>query len=158
VERFELTAAAVLWRGDEILVMKRAGGFSSGGWFFPGGHLEAGERPVEACVREVREEAGIELDPATVDLVDVMTMDMADGIAHCLIYNASCSRETECVLNEEHLTARWLTPERYVERFLDASMLRTKGIPESAIALAQEVERVLRSAVERRTAGRHGST
>jgi len=153
MERFELTAAAVLWRGDEILVMKRAGGFSSGGWFFPGGHLEAGERPVEACVREVREEAGIELEPSSLSLVDVMTMETSDGLAHCLVYNAACLPGTECVLNEEHLTARWLTPERYVERFLDAEMLRSKGIPESAIALAQEVERVLRAAVERRRPG-----
>lgn len=153
MERFELTAAAVLWRGDEILVMKRASGFSSGGWFFPGGHLEAGERPIEACVREVREEAGIELDPSSLSLVDVMTMETSDGLAHCLIYNAGCSEGTECLLNEEHLTARWLTPERYVERFLDAEMLRSKGIPERAIALAQEVERVLRAAVERRRSG-----
>ncbi len=149
VERFELTAAAVLWRGDEILVMKRASGFSSGGWFFPGGHLEAGERPVEACVREVREEAGIELELETLQLVDVMTMETADGPAHCLVYNAACSPETDCVLNEEHLAARWLTPERYMERFLDAEMLRSKGIPGHAIALAREVERVLRTAVAR---------
>jgi 8-oxo-dGTP pyrophosphatase MutT (NUDIX family) len=45
MERFELTAAVVLFRRSEILVMKRALGFSAGGWFFPGGHLERGERP-----------------------------------------------------------------------------------------------------------------
>ncbi len=147
VERFELTAAAVLWRGEEILVMKRAAGFSAGGWFFPGGHLEAGERPAAACVREVREETGIEIDGDSLVLVDVMSMETPGGLAHCLIYNAECTPGTSCVLNEEHVTARWLTPGRYAERFLDAAMLRSRGFPEAVVARAQEVERVLRTAV-----------
>jgi len=154
MERFELTAAVVLWRGDEILVMKRASGFSSGGWFFPGGHLESGERPTEACVRELREETGISVDRDSLVLADVMTMETGDGTAHCIVYTATCPPGTECTLNGEHLTDRWLAPERYVERFLDPVMLRERGIPEPGIMLAIEVARVLASAVARRPAGR----
>ena len=150
MERFELMAAAVLWRGDEILVMKRATGFSSGGWFFPGGHVEPGERPAEACLREILEETGIEPDPGSLELVDVMTFAIGERTAHCLVYRATCPPTAECVLNDEHLTARWLTPGRYVERFLDSDMLRARGVDETGIARAGEITRVLATAVRRR--------
>ncbi|MGI8925213.1 MAG: NUDIX hydrolase [Tepidiformaceae bacterium] len=147
---FELSAAVALFRGEELLVMKRAGGFSAGGWFMPGGHLEHGERPDEACARELFEETGIALEPAALVLADVMTYDTGGATAHCLIYVASCCGETECAINEEHVTARWLTPEAYIARFLDGERLRGLGASESALALAAEVARVVRAAERQR--------
>ncbi len=148
---FELSAAVALWRGDEILVMKRASGFSSGGWFLPGGRLEAGERPAEAAVRELREEAGILLDPGALALADVMTYTR-DGAttAHSLVYNARCPDGAAVVLNAEHAVARWYTPEAFVARFLDRATLAAKGVPEDAIALAEEVARTVRAAARAR--------
>ena len=43
-------------RGDEVLLIATAGGRR---WQLPKGHLEAGELPAEAAVREVREETGV---------------------------------------------------------------------------------------------------
>lgn len=144
--KFELSASVVLFRGAEILVMKRAGGFSSGGWFFPGGHVEPGERPVDAAARETFEEAEITLDPATLTLVDVMSYEAGGATAHTIIYTAECPAGTECVINDEHQVARWMEPEAYIARFLDVEALRAKGVPEAAIALATEVARVTRTA------------
>lgn len=143
---FELSASIVLWRGGDILVMKRAGGFSAGGWFIPGGHLEAGERPAEAAVRELFEEAGITVAEASLTLVDVMTYDTGGATAHTLIYNGPCPAGAEAVMNEEHTFHRWMTPEAYIARFLDEGMLRGRGAGQSAIDLANEVARVVRSA------------
>jgi 8-oxo-dGTP pyrophosphatase MutT (NUDIX family) len=143
---FELSASVVLWRGDEILVMKRAGGFSAGGWFIPGGHVEQGEHPVESAAREVFEEAGIALDPAALTLVDIMSYETGAGTAHTIIYNGSCAAATEAVINEEHIYHRWMTPDAYIARFLAEEMLRGRGASERAIALANEVARVIRSA------------
>ena len=36
----------------------------SGLWLPPGGHVDAGERPMAAACREAREELGVDLDPA----------------------------------------------------------------------------------------------
>lgn len=36
----------------------------AGQWAFPGGRLDAGETPLEAALRETREEVGLTLDPA----------------------------------------------------------------------------------------------
>ena len=148
--RFELSASVVLWREGEILVMKRgAGAFSGGGWFFPGGHVEAGERPTEACARELFEETGIAIGPQALSLVDVMTYltgGAAGATAHTIIYAATCPEGAEAQINDEHVAARWMTPEAYIARFLDAEALRTRGLASSAIALAEEVARVTRTA------------
>ncbi|HEX6030219.1 MAG TPA: NUDIX hydrolase [Tepidiformaceae bacterium] len=152
---FELSASVALWRGDEILVMKRGmGGFAAGGWFLPGGHVEQGERPHESAAREVFEEAGIALDPASLTLSGIMTYETGRGTAHTIIYNASCPDGAECVINEEHLTFRWMTPEAFIARFLDPNMLRSRAIPPSAITLANEVARIVREAAASRPRGR----
>jgi len=151
VERFELGASVVLWRGEEILVMKRGlDGFGGGGWFIPGGHVEQGERPDESAAREVFEETGIAIDPASLRLVDVMTYHGGAGTAHVLIYNGVSPAGAEPVINDEHLIWRWMTPEAYIARFLDGAMLRGRGVPEGAIGVAAEVERVVRRAAAAR--------
>lgn len=147
---FELSASVVLWRGDEILVMKRgAGGFSAGGWFFPGGHVDAGERPIDACARELFEETEIVLDASALTLVDVMTYETgskASPVAHTIIYSGECAAGTEPVINEEHVATKWMTPAAYIARFLDSDMLRGRGVSGRAIELAEEVARVTRAA------------
>ena len=143
---FELSASVVLFRGSEILVMKRAGGFSAGGWFFPGGHVEPGERPIDACARELFEETGIAVEPSTLSICDVMSYEAGGRTAHTIIYTGECPEGAECEINDEHLVFRWMEPEAYIARFLDAESLRARGVGEPAIALATEVARVTRTA------------
>ncbi len=50
------SAGGLVVRGDEVLLIATAGGRR---WQLPKGHLEAGELPAEAAVREVREETGV---------------------------------------------------------------------------------------------------
>jgi len=52
--------AAILWRGDRFLAVRRPPGKPMAGmWEFPGGKLEPGETPAEALLREIREELGV---------------------------------------------------------------------------------------------------
>ena len=44
--------------GERLLLTRRA---DNGRWCLPGGHMEPGESAAEACVREVREETGLEV-------------------------------------------------------------------------------------------------
>lgn len=148
--KVELSAAIALWRGPELLVMKRASGFAGGGWFLPGGHVEPGERPEEAAVRELREETGIGLDPALLSLATVMTYAHGTETAYCLVYNAAAPAEAQAVLNDEHVAAKWMDPEAYIARFLDPGMLAARGVDEASIELAGEVARTVRAAVRAR--------
>ena len=50
--------------GRVLLAARPAGKAFAGRWEFPGGKVDAGERPVAALVRELAEELGIEVDPA----------------------------------------------------------------------------------------------
>lgn len=50
----------VLWRGDRLLVLRRApGGYLGGQWDLPGGKSEPGEEPSAAALRELMEETGL---------------------------------------------------------------------------------------------------
>ncbi|MGN1001781.1 MAG: nucleoside-triphosphatase [Oscillospiraceae bacterium] len=61
LNRFVDSAGALVFRGDTVLMIAAR----DGGWSFPKGHIEGGETPQQAAVREVREETGIRigLDP-----------------------------------------------------------------------------------------------
>ncbi|MCA1613910.1 MAG: NUDIX domain-containing protein [Acidobacteria bacterium] len=60
--RFTVTAGAVVTdAGGRVLLLKHV--FRSGsGWGVPGGFLEPGEQPEEGIRRELREEAGLEVE------------------------------------------------------------------------------------------------
>lgn len=54
----ELIVRGVIRRGDEVLLVQSTG---SGWWFLPGGHLETGETLSQCLVRELIEEAQLEV-------------------------------------------------------------------------------------------------
>lgn len=54
----------IIFKGDDLLLIRRAAGISKGGyWCFPGGHVEPGETPRRAIQRELAEELGIQVRP-----------------------------------------------------------------------------------------------
>ena len=57
-----VAAAAIIDVDGRVLIGQRPAGKSLAGlWEFPGGKVEAGERPEMALIRELREELGIEV-------------------------------------------------------------------------------------------------
>lgn len=57
-----LVAAAVIRRGDSVLLCRRPRAKRHGGlWEFPGGKLHPGESLADALCRELQEELGVEL-------------------------------------------------------------------------------------------------
>jgi 8-oxo-dGTP pyrophosphatase MutT (NUDIX family) len=55
--RFQLRAAAIVRRGEEVLLHRAE---RDPFWALPGGRVEAGEAAPQAVVRELREELGVE--------------------------------------------------------------------------------------------------
>lgn len=60
--RFTVTAGGLIFNdAGEVLLLKHR--FRTGsGWGLPGGFLEAGEQPIDALRRELREEIGLEVE------------------------------------------------------------------------------------------------
>jgi 8-oxo-dGTP diphosphatase len=59
-DRPELCVGAVILFDGDLLVVRRGRPPAAGQWSLPGGRVEPGELLVEAVVREVREETGLE--------------------------------------------------------------------------------------------------
>lgn len=67
----------VCLRGDDVLLIRRGTPPRRGEWSLPGGRIEPGERSIDAALRELREESGVEADIlGLVDVVDGLFPDM----------------------------------------------------------------------------------
>ena len=54
--------AGIIFRGQEVVLIRRGQEPAVGEWSLPGGAVEVGETPEEALRREVQEETGLEID------------------------------------------------------------------------------------------------
>ncbi len=80
-------ASAAIFRGREVLLIKRGKGALAGLWSLPGGHIEPGETARSAALREVHEETSVEADLVRlVDIHDVILRGTSGALAaHYLI-------------------------------------------------------------------------
>ncbi len=77
-----LAASAVVFRGKEVLLVKRGNALGQGLWSLPGGKVEFGETAEAAAAREVEEEAGVNIQiQSLVGLFDIITADVHYAIA-----------------------------------------------------------------------------
>lgn len=71
--RYPVAVHLLFLRGDAVLLSRRyRTGWHDGEYSVPAGHVEAGETVTQASVREAREEVGLALDAADLQVVHVM--------------------------------------------------------------------------------------
>lgn len=99
-ERFTVSAAAVITKGNEVLLLEHVLRPRSG-WGLPGGFLEKGEQPKDGIVREIREELGIGLD----SLVLFRVRTVASHIE--FIFSATAAGEPKIVSPREITRMLW---------------------------------------------------
>jgi 8-oxo-dGTP diphosphatase len=74
-DRFKLVSAVHLFllRDDQILLLRRHNtGYEDGKYSVIAGHLDGDEQVSKAAVREAKEEVGVEISPAEIQIVGVM--------------------------------------------------------------------------------------
>ncbi len=107
-----LVAACALVDADgRVLLAERPAGKAMAGlWEFPGGKVEAGERPEETLIRELREELGIEVrEPC---LAPLTFASHAYPDFHLLMPLYVCRRWEGTVTPIEGQRLAWVRPNR----------------------------------------------
>lgn len=105
--------------GLECLALRRgAGGRCPGSWETVHGHIEAGERPAEAAVRELEEETGL----APVQLYNLSRVESfyqhrIDEVALVPVFAAFVERQASVRLGPEHDRFEWLGAAEASNRF-----------------------------------------
>ena len=100
-------AAAIIIENGKIFATQRGYGEFKGGWEFPGGKIEQGETPKEACKREIKEE--LEVDIKVGELFDTVEYDYPNF--HLKMYCYLCKISVGNIVLVEHEAAKWLTKE-----------------------------------------------
>jgi 8-oxo-dGTP diphosphatase len=110
VTRLLLVVAVALVDIDgRVLVTQRPEGRSLAGlWEFPGGKVEAGERPEAALIRELQEEIGIEVEEACLAPLTFASHGYPD--MHLLMPLYICRRWSGVARSCEGQVLRWVFP------------------------------------------------
>ena len=69
-----ISVGLVVWRADEVMLIRRANPPYQGCWSIPGGKVEFGETLHEAALRELKEETGIHAEiEGLIDIFESIT-------------------------------------------------------------------------------------
>ncbi|MGH9693460.1 MAG: NUDIX hydrolase [Bryobacteraceae bacterium] len=120
----QLAVSAAIFRGDQILLVRRARSAGKGYYSLPGGRVEYGESLHAALHREIREETAL-----VIDIIGLAgwreVVPETSGLGHYLIMSfAARWTAGEPVLNDELDDARWLSPDAL------GDLKVTAGLPE----------------------------
>ena len=109
-----VTAVGCVFRGDRVLLIKRAREPSKGRWSVPGGAIELGEEIYDAVRREVREECGIEIEVVrVVNAADSIVPDESGRVwyHYVPIYVLARYVSGEALPDSDALDVRWVKHE-----------------------------------------------
>jgi 8-oxo-dGTP diphosphatase len=106
-----VAACALLDPDTRVLIAQRPSGRPMAGlWEFPGGKVEAGERPEQTLIRELREEVGIVVSEAC--LAPLTFASHAYPDFHLLMPLYVCRRWDGTVTALEGQNLAWVRPNR----------------------------------------------
>lgn len=93
----------------------------------PGGHIELGEKAVDAVIREVKEETNLDIaDIKFIRYVEVIFDPSFSVDRHLLGLHFSCKAlSSSVILNEEHKAGKWLTKQEILESPLISERVKT---------------------------------
>ena len=115
VEVYVIRHNAGDWR---VLVLQRAPDtIRPGSWETVYGKIDAGERPEQAAVRELREETGLELNALYNVTVSSFFLHTSQTIQMAIVFAAFVEADSDVTLSDEHQRFEWLSVDEACNRF-----------------------------------------
>lgn len=106
------TSEVYIMCGDEMLMFKRSETKEKfpGFWSVPGGHIDEGEDPLAAAIREVKEETGITITPDNIKLKVVALHHHLDRkeMYVAFVFIATIPEKVEPKTDVEEGTGHWV--------------------------------------------------
>jgi type II secretory ATPase GspE/PulE/Tfp pilus assembly ATPase PilB-like protein/8-oxo-dGTP pyrophosphatase MutT (NUDIX family) len=104
--------------GWRVLVLQRAPGTRCpGSWETVHGHIEPGEQPEDAAVREVREEAGLSVERLYNVRVQPFYLHKTHTLQLAIVFAAFVADVGDIAIGTEHQNAEWLSVPDALARF-----------------------------------------
>jgi dATP pyrophosphohydrolase len=95
------------------------------------GHIEAGEEPEDAAIREVREESGLAIERLYVVRVQPFYLRKTRTVEMAIVFAAFVAEPAEVTIAGEHQAHAWLTVDEALVRY---------GFPAERASLREIVE------------------
>ena len=118
----------ILKKDDQVFLTRRINtGYEDGNYTLPGGHLEAGEQPSAAAIREAKEETGIDASADDVRFVHAM-------------HRAESNKGNKDYDDFYFICEKWMGEPKNMEpdKCDDASWFSLNQLPANTIAFVKE--------------------
>lgn len=97
-------------------------------WGNVGGHVELGEKVIDACIREASEEIGVDLNPERLKFIEIKETPYLTDIFHAIhfVYATTLDENEKITINEESDEHRWFDLNDLPDKTLDSKEEITK--------------------------------
>jgi len=106
-----LAVSACIWHGPRVLMIRRGKSPSENLWSLPGGHVEFGEKLIDAARRELHEETGVEA--GELSLVDFAEYMPRKNNHYVLAVFTGLWHAGTPIASSDAAEASWLTPDEF---------------------------------------------
>ncbi|MBI2041964.1 MAG: NUDIX domain-containing protein [Candidatus Nealsonbacteria bacterium] len=115
----EKSAGAVVFRKEKDTIKYLLLHYELGHWDLPKGHIEKGEKPEEAAVREVREETGIkdiEFIPGFKETIKYFYKRDDKSFLKTVVFFLARTKTKKVKISYEHQGFKWLSYDKALEQ------------------------------------------